>query len=289
MVVASGALAGVGCASDRTQQPAGRTLPPVQHPVIAALAVTPSGTVRYGELASGEIRDRGSSRVLARVPVSHRGQRGLLGLAAADDGRTFTAATEPGGRLVVDRVLPVPRVRVWTGPPSVALGNGGHLALLPSGQLVLGIGDHGHPSRINDPRSLDGKLVSLDPDGRATQTPRILSGGWHNPFAFDVTPGGHVIVADNAPGRLAERIGPGDRAGRRQRLSGPTAPSGLAVLSPTEVAVCGVVSGRLDRYRFRAGRWRKAGRIAGCRYGVARLPSGALLVSTDTGLQEVQP
>ena len=101
-----------GCGSATPPVSANRTLPPATQPVIAALAVTPQGVVRYGDLATGQIRDRGTARVLARVPVKSGGQRGLLGLAIDQGGRTFGAAIEPGGRLVVDQVLPAPRRRV---------------------------------------------------------------------------------------------------------------------------------------------------------------------------------
>ncbi len=93
VVVALGA-----CGSDpgrSTSAPANRparTLPPQRGDIVAALAPLPGGGLRYGELRSGRIRDRGSARVLARVPVLTGGQRGLLGLAV-DRGRTFAAFT----------------------------------------------------------------------------------------------------------------------------------------------------------------------------------------------------
>ncbi len=59
-------------------------------------------------------------------------------------------------------------------------------------------------------------------------------------------------------------------------------------ISNTELAVCGFVSGTLDRYRLRDGRWRSAGTIArGCRYGVARLPDGRLAFSTGREIRTV--
>lgn len=271
---------------------ASRTLPPASGAVIAALAPLPGGGLRYGELASGVIRDLGSSRVLARVPVRGGGQQGLLGLAVDGRGRTFSSSVEPGGRLVVDQLLPVPRRRVWTGPRAARLGNGGHLALLPGSALVIGVGDLGRPSLVSDPAALNGKLLALEPSGGPAQRPRVLSSGWNNPFAFATTRKGQIWVADNAPGRRPERIGSGvSDAGPRSPLGGRLAPSGLAVLSAQDVAVCGVASGTLERYRRApGGAWSRAGRIAGgCRFGVARLSNGALVVSTDAGLRRVRP
>jgi hypothetical protein len=291
-VLLAGTLALAGCGDDAPAprapaEPAGRAAAPAGAEVIAALAPLPGGGLRYGELRSGRILDRGSAKVLARVRVSTRGQRGLLGLAV-DGGRTYAAYTEPAGTLVVDRVLPAPAQRVWTGPRSARLANGGHLAVLADGRLALGIGDLGEPERITDPQAPNGKLLALDPR-RPGAEPQVLSGGWNNPFAFDVAPGGAVWVADNAPGRRPERLGSGTAPGPRTPLPGRIAPSGLAALGGGEVAVCGVVSGTLERFRRGAGgAWRAAGRFPGpCRYGVVRLTDGTLVVSGDDGLREV--
>ncbi len=284
-----------GCAStDKPATPDPRQ-PASGTDIVAALAVGPEG-VLTGALRSGIVRVLRSGRVVARVAVSTGGQRGLLGLAADRRGRIFAAYTAPDRRLVVDRIAPAPRRRIFDGPRSALLGNGGHITLAPGGRLLLGIGDLGHTRLIDDPQTLNGKLVSLDVDGPPSQRPRVLSGGWHKPFAFDVDRSGRVWVADNAPGRLAERIGRGDRDGAITTLRGRRAPSGLALLSDRELALCGVVSGRLERFRRSGadGPWRSAGTIAGgCRYGVVRLTAlGAkttrLAVSAD-GVRLVTP
>lgn len=288
------AIAVSGCGSTIAGPPAssavsGRTRPPAGD-IVAALAPLPGGGLRYGTLRGGVVRDRGSSRVLARVPVRSGGQRGLLGLAVDSGARTFAASVARDGHLVVDQILPAPRRRVWTGPVAAGLGNGGHLAVLPSGRLVIGVGDLQRPSRTRDPRALNGKLLELDADGPASQTPRILSGGWNNPFAFAATAAGSIWVADNAPGRRPERLGPGFGPGPRTALRRHLAPSGLAVLTRHEVAVCGVASGTLERYRRASdGRWSHARTFASpCRYGVAQLAGGDLVVSTDSGLRRVR-
>jgi glucose/arabinose dehydrogenase len=194
--------------------------------------------------------------------------------------------------VVVDRIDAGHRRRVWTGPPSATLANGGHLALDTRGRLLIGIGDLQQPPRIRDPRFPNGKLLALDPAGPADQRPTILSSGWNNPYAFAVAPDGAVWVADNSPGTRPERIGRGDRPGAPLwTLHGETAPSGLAVIDDRTLAVCGVVSGRLDRYRVRSdGRVVFAGTIArGCAFGVVRLSDGRLAFSTPHGIREVHP
>jgi glucose/arabinose dehydrogenase len=136
-----GLVAGVaGCGAEPS-----RRAPATNAPIVAALVATPWGIVT-GELTSGRIR-AASGRILARVPVSTGGQRGLLGLAARG-AQLYAASTARGSgrRIVVDRVLPSRR-RVWTGPRSATLANGGHLAFAPDGRLVIGIGDRQSAAR----------------------------------------------------------------------------------------------------------------------------------------------
>ena len=128
----------------------------------------------------------------------------------------------------MDRVDVTPHRRVWTGPPSATLADGGHLALDRRGRLLIGIGDLQQPTRIDDAAYPNGKILALDPAGPAGQRPTILSAGWNNPFAFAVAPDGRVWVADNSPGKRPERIGRGDRpdaplstlAGKTRRRAG---------------------------------------------------------------------
>jgi hypothetical protein len=266
-------------------------------PVLAALAALPSGRYLTGDLASGVVRREPGGTTVARLRVTTGGQRGLLGLAATPDGRTLWAAytsVRDGGRLVVDRLRPGDRARVWTGRVGTALATGGHLVHEPDGRtLVIGVGDLQDPSRVRDPAAPNGKLLRLDPDGPPTQTPEVLSGGWNNPFAFARTPRGRLVVADNAPGRRPERIGPGDgRGGPVTALRGKLAPSGVAALGERTIAVCGVVSGRLDRFDqdpvTRA--WRRTAVLdRDCRYGVLRLTDGRLVVSGARGAHLLDP
>jgi hypothetical protein len=223
------------------------------------------------------------------------GQRGLVGLAVDRRDRTFAAYTRAGdGRLVVAQVAPGAARIVWRGPPSTTLADGGHLAFAADGRLLIGIGDLQNPPATANAATANGKLLALDPDGPPDQQPRVLSHGWNNPYAFAVTEGGDVLVADNAPGRQPERIAQGLAAGGSPRavtdIPEHIAPSGLAVTGADEIAVCGVRSGRLDRFRHgRNGRWRLVAAIAPCRYGVARLTDGRLAVSGDQGVKVVRP
>ena len=136
------------------------------------------------------------------------------------------------------------------------------------------------------------KLLALDPTGPPDQEPEVLSSGWNNPFAFTVTPGGAVWVADNSPGERPERIGRGDGQGPTVALSPPErAPSGLAALSDDELVVCGVLSGRVELIEVRDGRARAPSEVLAdpCRLGVVALPGGGLAVAVDDGVRLLSP
>jgi len=220
--------------------------------------------------------------------VSTAGQRGLLSLARIGD-RIYAAWTTLARRLVVGRLRAgAAPVIVWRGFPTTTLANGGHLAASPDGRLVVSIGDRQSGRPV-------GRLLSLDAQGPANQRARTLSSGWNNPFAFTFTPDGRLWVADNAPGRQPERLARGDTAGGppgdATTLDRRPAASGLAAISSRALALCGVVSGKLDRYELGGdGRWRYVRTLArGCRYGVVRLTDGRLAFSADDGIRVVRP
>ncbi len=257
----------------------------------AALAASPDGSLLVGFLRSGTIwrvpaqgRPR---RAYPRLRVSTNGQRGLLSLVVTMDG-VYASWTTPERRLVVGRLhRRAAPVVIWRGVSTATLANGGHLAAAPDGRLVIGIGDRqsGSPT---------GRMLSLDPGGPATQVPRTLSTGWNNPFAFAFTPGGELWVADNAPGKRPERLARGDDAGGRPAsvttLDRRPAASGLVALDDDVLALCGVVSGTLDRYERDGATWHYARTLArGCRYGVARLRDGRLAFGADDGVRVVAP
>ncbi|MGH9164387.1 MAG: PQQ-dependent sugar dehydrogenase, partial [Acidimicrobiales bacterium] len=216
--------------------------------------------------------------------------RGLLGVAVDAGGRTFAAWTRPDGRLVVGQVAPAPERLAWLGPPSTDLANGGHLVVAPDGRLVIGIGDLRAPPLVDDPGAPNGKLLSLDPDGPPDQSPRVLSRGWNNPFAFTYTPGGQLWVADNAPGRRPERLARGDGGGPPTavtELAGKSAPSGLAALADGRLALCGFVSRRLDVYRV-GGETARRGRrplAEDCATGAVRLADGRLAYADESSIR----
>jgi hypothetical protein len=265
---------------------------------VAAMVPLAEGGLRLGERLSGRVLDvdaEGRSRgVVARVPVSTEGQRGLIGLAVDEGGRTFATWTRPDGRIVVGQVAPGRRRIVWRGPRSTNLANGGTLRFDPGGGLIVGIGDLEDRARLDDPASPNGKLLRLDPDGPADQDPEVVSGGWNNPYAFALTPSGDLWVADNSPGDAPERLARGDRGPRPAdvtELEGTRAPAGLEALGDDELVLCGFVSRRLERFRIEDGRAVPAGEplARDCALGVRRLADGRLAYSTREEIRVVGP
>ncbi len=233
-----------GCVADETPGP--RTF----SAEASAIAVLPDDTLIYATL-DGEVRTESGERI-AEIEVSTDGQRGLLGLATTADGRVFAAATPPDERLTVFELSTTdePHRVVWAGPATVRGGNGGRLRALADGRLLLGVGLLNDRPGQADPTSTSGKLVTLDPDGSADQSPDIISGPWNNPFAFDQAPTGEVWVADNHPQDGEERLARGDDGFDPATVAvmpADSAPSGLAAIGD-ELVVCSYNTGELLRY-----------------------------------------
>jgi len=253
---------------------------------LSDIEARPDGGVLLAERTTGRllaIDADGREQELAQVAVvSEPGQRGLLGIAS--DGRaTYASYTRGGdGRLVVAEVAPDEERIVWRGPPSADAANGGRLALWDRG-LVIGIGDLSEPALVDDPDAPNGKLLLLDPSGPPEQEPEVISAGWNNPFAFTVAGDGSILVADNAPGDVPERLARGDtgRPSEVVELQGSTAPSGV-VTDGDDLLVCGYVSGELRRYRPDGADHEVVS--GGCRFDVARLSDGRLALADDDGV-----
>ncbi|MGH9154274.1 MAG: PQQ-dependent sugar dehydrogenase [Acidimicrobiales bacterium] len=252
-----------------------------------ALAQLADGRLVIGERRTGRILavppavPSAEPQLLATVDVDPdaTGQRGLLGLAAIEDTLFASWTRGTDGRLVVGRVAPGPVAVVWEGPSSTELANGGHLAVAPDGRLVIGIGDLQQPDLVVDPSTLNGKVLSLDPEGPSGQRPLVLSGGWNNPFALTVA-GGTIWVADNAPGRRPERIGRSEVGTAPVELPGRRAPSALVALGPTRLGLCGFLDGDLVAVDV-SGRPTVGDTLARhvCRTGAVALASGSVAVS----------
>lgn len=162
-----------------------------------------------------------------RSAIDAGGERGLLGLAAAADGRVFVNFTDPRGDTVIARFRRSADSLVadrdsrfdlrWNGQAAAATipqpfsnHNGGHLVFGPDGFLYIGMGDGGSGDdpghRAQDLTSLLGKMLRVDvnvadgdllgyrvPPGNPFATtpgarPEIWSVGLRNPWRFAFDP-----------------------------------------------------------------------------------------------------
>ena len=317
----STALLAGACSSDDAGPEPGDTEPPARTVVVsdrfvrggfiesdepAAMAVTPDGSLLIGERVTGRILSVSAEQLaaespvateFARVDVATDGQQGLLGLAVLADGTVLAGLTRPDDadrpRQVVVSVDPSDEQQpVWIGPVAADEAIGGRLALMADGRILIGLGDFlrgkANSFDADEPYS---KLLSLDPTGPPDQQPVVVSQGWNNPFAFTVAPDGAVWIADNAPGEVPERIGRGDEDGPVIDMLIERAPSGLAVLGPDELAVCGVVSGLLELVPIVDGAASEPTTVLAdpCELGVVALPGGALAVAQFDGVRILTP
>ncbi len=269
----------------------------------AAMAALPGGGFAYAERLTGVVvavdADGRNPRPVIDLDVSTRGQQGILGLVADfESDRLFAAWTTPDEQLVVGRIDAGEAAIVWEGFVASDGANGGRLALLPNGRLVLGVGTLRNSARASESDEVNGKMLSIDPAGPSDQTPVVLSSGWNNPYAFAVTPSGDLWVADNDPGAADERLTRGDRGADVENepefvtsLPATTAPAGMVAISDTELWVCGYVSRSMLRYRIDdAGAAERSGTVtADCQLDVIRLLDGSVVFSTETDIRAIQP
>ncbi|MGV9194111.1 PQQ-dependent sugar dehydrogenase [Microbacterium sp. MC2] len=121
-----------------------------------------------------ELTGTGDLREVATVDgVVPGGEGGLLGLArdgddglyaaftAADDNRVvrFTLIGTPGDLGVADPAV------VIDGLPKAGIHNGGRIAFGPDRALYIAAGDAGDPAGAQNPESLSGKILRVNPDG----------------------------------------------------------------------------------------------------------------------------
>ena len=264
----------------------------------SAMTTLPDGTIRYAERLTGQIRDVDLEGELTEEPVAEvdasvSGQRGLLGVAVDEEGRTFASWTDDDNVLVVGQVAPGDERLIWEGPETSDLNIGGRIAFGPDGRLVIGIGDLEDPDSVTDPELPNGKMLALEPDGVPAQEPGVISGGWTEPTAFGFAPDGTLWIADDAPDDTPDRLARGDLDLRRYpltELSEDTAPTGLAA-TEDEIFVCGFETRRLVRYRIRGDQAFRTGLplATNCSLGVITLPDGRLAYSNEGTIFTIDP
>ncbi|HEX5762515.1 MAG TPA: PQQ-dependent sugar dehydrogenase [Solirubrobacterales bacterium] len=154
-----------------------------------------------------------SSTVFADIQAWVRcceGERGLLSIAPALDFATsgrlyaaYTGETVAGGAvgdIHVDAFRPNPgggaplREPLTTIAHSSQIHNGGQLQLARDGHLYLSTGDNGEGAKAQDPGSLLGKILRIDPADGSTA---VWASGLRNPWRFSLDRlSGTMVIGD---------------------------------------------------------------------------------------------
>lgn len=146
----------------------------------AAGLVSPWGLVRLPD-GSALVSERDTRRIVRLAPDGSQveatvieeavpdGEGGLLGIAVDPTGTWLyayvtTAADNRVIRVPLDN-LGGPRGDVITGIPKAGIHNGGRIAFGPDAMLYVATGDAGEPDLAQDPASLAGKILRVEPEG----------------------------------------------------------------------------------------------------------------------------
>jgi glucose/arabinose dehydrogenase len=138
------------------------------------LAFLPDGGALVSERDSGRILRVGpgsEAREALTVPgVAAGGEGGLLGLAVSpefeEDQLVYAYfSTSADNRIVRFRLGGGQLEVLLEGVPKAGIHNGGRIAFGPDGMLYAGTGDASEGSSAQDPGSLGGKILRLEPDG----------------------------------------------------------------------------------------------------------------------------
>ncbi len=302
----------------------------------AAFVFAPDGTLWYGELKSGRVFSGGKQRW--DFAVSSGGESGLESMAISPDGTQLFAylsvpkddpgdARHDGGEASVSRVVALTIAangglsdpKTILEVPSNGIHNAGSLGFGPEGALYVDIGDNHNFGESQDARSPFGKVLRIDANGDPSSgnpfrdatvaDPRVWALGIRNTFAFDWTPEGRLLGADNGengddevndikpalnygwPPAPADAPRAGDVAPLRV-FHDTIAPSGLAVVPSAyggwsgggRVAVCGVVSRQMVLVDVDHPATAPLPIVDGCSLHLARDPSGTLVFANESGV-----
>jgi glucose/arabinose dehydrogenase len=173
------------------------------------IAFLPDGralvTERAGRVRLLTKRLRLRPRPAAEIEVAQIGEGGLLGLAVDpefDRNRfVYLYRTTDEGNEVVRYRLQGERLRdekvIADSIEAGAIHDGGRIRFGPDGRLYFATGDAGQDGLAQDPRSLNGKFLRMEPEdfrgggGR----PEVVSIGHRNPQGFDWQPRTERLVA----------------------------------------------------------------------------------------------
>jgi hypothetical protein len=183
------------------------------------LTLLPDGSALVGERTSGRIV-RVQPVAGQPVPTVRRltgldssGDGGLLDLAVspsyAEDNLVYAYITTARDNRVVEFTLHGPITPVLTGIPKGRTGNAGRIAFGADGDLYVGTGSAGRSALAQEPKSLAGKVLRIDPIGDAPRdNPHAGSPVWSSGYrgvaglcatastVFEVEPGASPGTGD---------------------------------------------------------------------------------------------
>jgi glucose/arabinose dehydrogenase len=318
LLVALAVAAGCGGSAGPAESSQGRTIA-TGLSVPWGIAFLPGGDALVSERTTGRILrispDGRRRRVAMRVPGVdvNSGEGGLLGLAVSPRYARdrwvyayFTSASD--NRIVRFRLGGRPRP-LLTGLRRGAIHNGGRIEFGPDGKLYAGVGEAGDTALAQSLRSLNGKILRLNPDG---SVPRdnpfrgslVWSYGHRNVQGLAWDRGGRLWATEFGQNELDEvnLIRPGRNYGWPEvEGRGPTAggrftnplvtwrtseasPSGAAIARGT--MFIGALQGEaVLRVRLNGTRASKRAPLLQGAYGrirtVERAPDGSLWVATS--------
>jgi glucose/arabinose dehydrogenase len=278
-----------------------------------ALITERPGTVR---LLSRDLKLR--REPVARVEVHASGEGGLLGMAVDPDfdGNRFVylyRTTSDGNQLVRYR-LEGERLRqqrvIARDIQAGDVHDGGRVRFGPDGRLYFTTGEAGQGGLAQDPRSLNGKVLRMEPDAfrGGGGRPEVVSLGHRNPQGFDWQPGsGRLVEDEHGPVGNDEInfirdganygwpiVDGSDQGGYEKPVAlFPTsiAPSGATFVRlpgstwTGDYLIACLVGQQIRRIRIRGGRVVANQELFGARFGRLRTvvegPDGALYVLTN--------
>ncbi|BBX18753.1 glucose sorbosone dehydrogenase [Mycolicibacterium duvalii] len=191
------------------------------------IAFLPDGTALIAERDSATVAHMPEPGVVNPVgevaDVVARGEGGLLGLATAGSTVYAYITTAADNRVVTmqfDGTALSPQTPVFTGIPAGTIHDGGRIAFGPDGKLYIATGETGSPQLAQDPASLGGKILRVNPDGSVPAdnpdpTSPVFSLGHRNVQGLAWDAAGRLWVSEYGANTWDElnRIEPGDNYG----------------------------------------------------------------------------
>jgi glucose/arabinose dehydrogenase len=185
-----------------------------------SFVIAPDGRWFYNELREGNVRVIQDGVLLdspfLSLNVVQLAETGLLGLALhpefPKEPYVYIYYTYDGGDGIYNRISRFPDMGNVAGPEEVILDripansnhNGGRLVFGPDGMIYASVGDALRRKEAQDPNSLAGKILRMEPDGAIPEDNPFPGSyayliGIRNVFGLAFTPGGVLLFTENGP------------------------------------------------------------------------------------------